>query len=68
MRKIIYIFISILLLTTLITLHILGSKERAGYLSDFKLEKIQSNNNYIYNFRIRYYDKVFRNNDFYIQI
>ena len=64
MRKIIYLGLLFLLLATLITLHILGSKERVGYLSDFEMIEI-SKNNYIYNFRIRYYDKVFRNSDIY---
>lgn len=64
MRKIIYLGLSFLLLATLIILHILGSKERVGYLSDFEI--IEGNkSNYIYNFRIRYYDKVFRNSDIY---
>ena len=64
MRKIIYLGLSFLLLATLITLHILGSKERVGYLSDFEIIE-KSKNNYIYDFRIRYYDKVFRNSDIY---
>ena len=64
MRKIIYLGLSFLLLATLITLHILGSKERVGYLSDFEIIE-GSKSNYIYNFRIRYYDKVFRNSDIY---
>ena len=64
MKKIIYLTISILLLATLITLQILGSKERVGYLSDFEIIE-KSASNYIYNFRIRYYDKVFRNSDIY---
>ena len=64
MKKIIYLTISILLLSALITLQILGSKERVGYLSDFKIIE-KSASNYIYNFRIRYYDKVFRNSDIY---
>ena len=64
MRKIIYLGLSFLLLATLITFHILGCKERVGYLSDFEI--IEGNkSNYIYNFRIRYYDKVFRNSDIY---
>ena len=64
MRKIIYLGLSFLLLATLITFHILGSKERVGYLSDFEIIE-GSKSNYIYNFRIRYYDKVFRNSDIY---
>ena len=64
MRKIIYLCLSFLLLATLITFHILGSKERVGYLSDFEIIE-KSKNNYIYDFRIRYYDKVFRNSDIY---
>ena len=64
MRKIIYLCLSILLLTTLIILQILGSKERVGYLSDFEIIE-KSKTNYIYDFRIRYYDKVFRHSDIY---
>ena len=64
MRKIIYLGLLFLLLATLITFHILGSKERVGYLSDFEMIE-GSKSNYIYNFRIRYYDKVFRNSDIY---
>lgn len=64
MRKIIYLGLSFLLLATLITFHILGSKERVGYLSDFEMIE-GSKSNYIYNFKIRYYDKVFRNSDIY---
>ena len=64
MRKIIYLGLSFLLLATLITFYILGSKERVGYLSDFEMIE-GSKSNYIYNFRIRYYDKVFRNSDIY---
>lgn len=64
MKKIIYLTISILLLSALITLQILGSKERVGYLSDFEIIE-KSDSNYIYNFRIRYYDKIFRNSDIY---
>ena len=64
MRKIIYLGLSFLLLATLITLQILGGKERVGYLSDFEIIE-GSKSNYIYNFRIRYYDKVFRNSDIY---
>ena len=64
MRKIIYLSLSILLLATLIVLQILGAKERVGYLSDFKIIE-KSKSNYIYDFRIRYYDKVFRNSDIY---
>lgn len=58
MKKIIFIFI--LLFITLIALQVLGSKERIGYLSDFEL-----NENKSYNFRIRYYDKIFKNSDIY---
>lgn len=64
MRKIIYLSLSILLLAALITLQILGAKERVGYLRDFKIIE-KSKSNYIYDFRIRYYDKVFRNSDIY---
>ncbi|WP_307972210.1 hypothetical protein [uncultured Brachyspira sp.] len=88
----IYILFVISISIALIILQILGSKNRIGYLSDFKLnvyKTLELNNleninndldeegiknyiftnenitNYIYHFRIRYYDKTFRNNDIY---
>ena len=69
----IYILFLIITIITLIVLQILGSKNRVGYLTDFELINLyQIDNpdntittNYIYGFRIRYYDKVFRNNDIY---
>ena len=94
----IYILFVIIISVALITLQILGSKNRIGYLTDFKLnvyKTLELNNlndireeftidgkldeeniknylltnenitNYIYQFRIRYYDKVFRNSDIY---
>lgn len=69
----IYIPFVIITIISLIVLQILGSKSRVGYLSDFELKNyypiINANNtiatNYSYGFRIRYYDKVFRNSDIY---
>ena len=88
----IYILFVIIISIALIILQILGSKNRIGYLTDFKLnvyKTLELNNleninneldeeglknfilnnenitNYIYQFRIRYYDKVFRNSDIY---
>ncbi|TXJ45675.1 hypothetical protein EPJ70_04625 [Brachyspira aalborgi] len=88
----IYILFVIIISIALIILQILGSKNRVGYLTDFKLnvaKTLELNNleninnkldeeglknfilnnenitNYIYHFRIRYYDKVFRNSDIY---
>ena len=69
----IYIPFVIITIIALIVLQILGSKSRVGYLSDFELKNyypiINANNtiatNYSYGFRIRYYDKVFRNSDIY---
>ena len=69
----IYILFLIITIITLIILQILGSKNRIGYLTDFELINLYQidnpdntiNTNYIYGFRIRYYDKVFRNNDIY---
>ena len=90
----IYILFVIIISIALIILQILGSKNRIGYLTDFKLnvyKTVELNNlenfiigdksdeeklsnylltnenitNYIYHFRIRYYDKVFRNSDIY---
>ena len=60
----IYIFILILYLIGLIVLSILGSKERVGYLDSLSFIEV-NNNNYVYNFRINYYDKIFRSSDIY---
>ena len=88
----IYIPFVIVTIIALVVLQILGSKNRVGYLTDFKLnvaKTLELNNleninneldeeglknfilnnenitNYIYHFRIRYYDKVFRHSDIY---
>ena len=69
----IYILFLIITIITLIILQILGSKNRIGYLTDFslvvdktmKLNNSENITNYVYHFRIRYYDKVFRNSDIY---
>ena len=88
----IYILFVIIISVALIILQILGSKNRVGYLTDFKLnvaKTLELNNleninndldeeglknfilnnenitNYVHHFRIRYYDKNFRNNDIY---
>ena len=88
----IYIPFVIIISIALIILQILGSKNRVGYLTDFKLnvyKTLELNNleninnklgeeglknfilnneniiNYVHHFRIRYYDKIFRNNDIY---
>ena len=69
----IYIPFVIVIIVALIVLQILGSKNRIGYLTDFELNNFyeisNSDNtistNYVYRFKIRYYDKVFRNSDIY---
>ena len=69
----IYIPFVIITIIALIVLQILGSKNRIGYLTDFslvvdktmKLNNSENITNYVYHFRIRYYDKTFRNNDIY---
>ena len=58
------LLISIVILLLILLLSILGSFNRVGYLSDFKL--ISSKNNiYTYQFRIKYHSKIFRNSDIY---
>ena len=69
----IYIPFVIIAIIALIVLQILGSKNRVGYLTEFslvvdktmKLKNSENITNYVYHFRIRYYDKTFRNNDIY---
>ncbi|WP_198294910.1 hypothetical protein [Brachyspira pilosicoli] len=50
----------IFILVLLVTLQILGSINRTGYLNEIKYIKDNT-----YSFRISYYDKVFRNSDIY---
>ena len=62
----ILLIISSVLVVSILFLAILGSIERIGYLSEFKLDKSLSKKNaYFYNFRIKYYSKIFRNSDLY---
>ena len=69
MKKIlvrVYFVLLFLCFISLIVLSILGSKSRVGYLEILSLNENDSySNNYIYNFQIKYYDKVFRNSDIY---
>ncbi len=78
--------ITITYIIFLVLFHILGDKNRIGYLNYFNIniektllinnldildiaeKEIQNNNDikiYVYDFRINYYDKVFRNSDIY---
>ena len=62
----IFIIISLLLFISILTLIILGNISRKGYLSEFQLdESLSTQGNYLYNFRIKYYNKIFRNSDIY---
>ena len=55
---------SIVILTLLLA--ILGSGNKIGYLSEFKLNKdLSKRNAYNYDFRIKYYSSIFRNSDIY---
>ena len=56
--------ISIVLIILITILFVLGKINRIGYLSDFKLISL-SDEGYIYDFRIKYYSKIFRNSDIY---
>ena len=69
MKKIlvrVYLVLLFLCIISLIVLSILGSKPRVGYLEISSFDENNSySNNYIYNFKVKYYDKVFRNSDIY---
>ena len=60
----ILLIISCVVVVLIVVLAILGSFSRKGYLSEFKLLS-SKNGNYTYSFRIRYYNKIFRNSDIY---
>ena len=65
LNKILLIVSFIIVILTLL-LSILGLVNRIGYLSEFKLNKdLSKKNAYFYNFRIKYYSKIFRNSDIY---
>ncbi|WP_297300192.1 hypothetical protein [uncultured Brachyspira sp.] len=53
------VFIFIIIITAF-----LGKQDRTGYLSEFNLIS-SKNGEYTYNFRIKYYSKIFRNSDIY---
>ena len=64
-NKILLIISFVLVIITLL-LTILGSVNRIGYLSEFKLNKdLSKKNAYYYDFRLKYYSKIFRNSDIY---
>ena len=55
-----------MLFISILTLIILGNISRKGYLSELQLnESLSTQGNYLYNFRIKYYSKLFRNSDIY---
>ena len=63
-RILLIISFSAIILTLLLA--ILGSVNRIGYLSEFKLNKdLSKKNAYYYDFRLKYYSKIFRNSDIY---
>lgn len=72
-KKIFLVFYTFLLTVTLFALiifYIFGNIERKAYLSDFKLNKektfgLSNTIFYVYNFKIKYYSKVFKNSDIY---
>ena len=62
----VYLVLLFLCVISLISLSILGSKPRVGYLGELSFNENDSySDNYIYNFQVKYYDKVFRNSDIY---
>ena len=60
----ILLVISFVLLISILFLFLLGLNNRIGYLSDFNLQS-SNNGEYVYNFRIKYYSKIFGNSDIY---
>ena len=62
---IIYSIFMILSIITVLTLYILGSKARVGYISIDRNSKIEYFYCDEYNFAIRYYNSIFRNSDIY---
>ncbi|MEI0488134.1 alginate O-acetyltransferase AlgX-related protein [Brachyspira pulli] len=63
-KKILIVF-EILAITFLITFFLLGKKERVCYLTISLYPPLSYSNNYVYNFQVEYYTKVFRNSDIY---
>ena len=67
-KILIFIYICLLLISfsSLMILNILGKKERVGYLGDLNIITSKSySNNYLYSFKINYYDKIFKHSDIY---
>ena len=60
----ILLILCVIIIILILSLSMLGSARRLGYLTEFKLNKNLSNQNaYSYNFRIKYHSKIFRNSD-----
>lgn len=60
----ILLILCVIIIILILSLSMLGSSRRLGYLTEFKLNKNLSNQNaYSYNFRIKYHSKIFRNSD-----
>ena len=65
LNKILLITSTILVIVILI-LALFASINREGYLSNFQLNKdLSKKNAYYYDFRLKYYSKIFRNSDIY---
>lgn len=60
----ILLIICFIIIILILSLSMLGSARRLGYLTEFRLNKNISNQNaYSYNFRIKYHSKIFINSD-----
>ena len=60
----ILLFISLIYTIIILLLAFLGNINRIGYLSDFDLQA-SNNGEYVYNFKIKYYSKIFGHSDIY---
>lgn len=60
---IVYLLIITLLFMIILFFSFIGGIERNGYISDFTLDQKPYDDKYIYHFKLRYYDKIFRSSD-----
>lgn len=65
-----FIILYLIVFIVFILLNVLGNIERKGYLSEFNASEtdkyvFDNDSEYAYSFRIKYYNKIFRNNDIY---
>lgn len=70
MKSMKFLVVYLIVFVLFIILNALGNIERKGYLGNFNINEtdndiVEGSNEYIYSFRVKYYNKIFKNSDIY---